>query len=594
MSPVVQGEWNCVAEGKREACIDGPARRAQTILDELGELERAWVGRNGPLPKEIPPLRVMIYRSKGEFQPFQLISTNLGLFQSGAGLNWLMVYDAGEGALRAARHEWVHLAQHHTSPALPLWLEEGLAEYWSTLEVSGGQARLGKPANDHIRLLNQARWLTAGELLGVDRRSEFYRDERLAGIFYAQSWAMVHMLGQSREWRGKLEAYAATVGLGGDARDVFSQMWGRSFEQAVDAARSWVRMGAPGTEAISLAPAGDTGERRTRTLDATEARILRADALLAHNMTADAQVLIEEAARRAPGRADVAAARGFVALQRGDKPAALKLFEAAISLGERRGAVLLERAMLMRETGASAAKVRAALKEAVESSRALAEGWHLLSNMAAAEGDKAEAIRTAEMAAAILPRQSIFWEPLGRAYLAAGRALEAANAANKALLAARNDNELKLAEGLKKDAAAWRPQEPPKAQGSWYQIPDGWQGPKPDTGISGRLVEVACGTNSLLFTVETAPKQRTVLRAADPSRIFLKQEGGEKREFVCGAQKPVLLVEAGYRAAPDRASKTAGELIVLAIQGVETPPPAPSRAAKKKLTPSKKAPAKKR
>ncbi|NWF85098.1 MAG: hypothetical protein HXY18_14875, partial [Bryobacteraceae bacterium] len=350
MSPVLRGGWSCVIEGKREACIDGPAKRAQTILDELGDLERAWVGRNGALPKEIPPLRVMIYRSKGEFQPFQLISTNLGLFQSGAGLNWLMVYDTGEGALRAARHEWVHLAQHHTNPALPLWLEEGLAEYWSTLEVSGGQARLGKPANDHIRLLNQARWLTAEELLEADRRSEFYRDERLAGIFYAQCWAVVHMLGQSPEWRGKLEAYAAIVGLGGDAREVFSQTWGRSFEQAVEAARSWVRMGAPGTEAIALGPAGERSERSTRTLDATEARILRADALLAHSMTADAQILIEEAARRAPGRADVAAARGFVALQRGDKPAALELFETAISLGERRGPVLLERAMLLRET----------------------------------------------------------------------------------------------------------------------------------------------------------------------------------------------------------------------------------------------------
>jgi tetratricopeptide (TPR) repeat protein len=290
----------------------------------------------------------------------------------------------------------------------------------------------------------------------------------------------------------------------------------------------------------------------------------------------------------------VAAARGFVALQRGDKPAALELFETAISLGERRGPVLLERAMLLRETGAQAAKVRAALVEAVEASPALAEGWHLLSNMAAAAGDKEEAIRTAEKAAAILPRQSIFWESLGRAYLAAGRAVDAANAAAKAVVSARNDKELKLAEGLKKDAAAWRPPEPPKAQRSWYQIPDGWQGPKPDTGISGRLVDVACGTNSLLFTVETAPKQRTVLRAADPSKIFLRQEGGEKREFVCGAQKPVLLVEAGYRAAPDRVSKTAGELIVLAIQGVEAPPPAPPPAAKKKPAPSKKAPAKKK
>lgn len=561
------------------------------MLEELRNLERAWVTRNGPLPQSMPPLRVMLYRSKGEFEPFQLISTNLGLFQSGAGLDWLMVYDAGEGAIRAARHEWVHLAQHHTTPALPLWLEEGLAEYWSTLEGGGGQARLGKPVTDHVRLLNQARWLTAAELLAVDKQSAFYRDDRLAGIFYAQSWAVVQMLGQAQAWKGKLEAYAATVALGADAARAFEETWGRSFDQAVQAAQSWVRAGAPGMETISPAGAQAAEERKPRMLDGTEARLLRAEALLAHNRIDAAQALIEEAARRVPNHAGVAAAQAYVALQRGDKPAALRLFEAAISQGDRRGPVLLERAMLLRETGAPQAQVRAALVSAVEASPSLAEGWHLLGNMAYAAGEAAEAIRAGEAAAAILPRQSIFWESLGRAYLMAGRPGDAVHAAAKALLAARNPREVKLAEGLSKDAAAWRRPEAPKPEQSWYQIPEGWQGPKPDTRLAGRLVDVYCGAKALLFTVETGPKQRTALRAADPSKIFLRQEGGEKREFVCGAQKPVLLVEAGYKAAPEQATKTAGELIVLAIQGVETP--SPPAAAKKKSASSRKAPVKK-
>ncbi len=319
--------------------------------------------------------------------------------------------------------------------------------------------------------------------------------------------------------------------------------------------------------------------------------MMRAEALLAHSRPSDAQALIEEAARRGGDRPEVASARAFVALQQGDKGAALKLFEAAIEKGDRRGSVMLERAMLMRETGATPAQVRSALQEAVKENAGLAEGWHLLGNMAASSGDTAGAVAAAEKAAAIMPRQSIFWESLGRAYLTAGKPGDAVNAATKALVSARTDNERNLAEGLKKDVAAWRRPEPPKSDKPWFQVPEGWQGPKPDTAISGRLVDVNCSSKSLLFTVETAPKQRTLLRAADPSKIFLKQQEGEKREFVCGPQKPVLLVDAGYRAGAEAATKSAGELIVLAIKGVETPPPA---AAKKKPAATKKAPAAKK
>lgn len=588
--------WNCVSEGNREVCVDGSARRAQTVLDELRILESAWSAKNGALPALSPPLRLMLYRSRNEFLPFQSMATNLGLYQSAADRDWLLVLDSGEGAIRAARHEWVHRAHHHTTPALPVWLEEGLAEYWSTLEGGNGQSRLGKPLPDHLRLLNQTPWLSAAELSAVNKQSDHYRQDRLAALFYAQSWALVHSLGQHPDWKGKLEAFAATVAAGGAREEAFHQTWGRSMDQALDQARAWVRLGAPGSESIPLPATPAEGGRPARTLTDTEATVLKAEALLACSRTSEAQVLLEDAGRRGYQGPELWSARAYISLQSGDKAAALRLFEDAIARGDRRGAVLLERAMLLRETGSPAPQVKAALQDAVGASPGLAEGWHLLSNMLAAERDASGAVAAAEKAAAILPRQSVFWESLGRAYLASARPIEAGAAAAKAALSAQNDIERQLANGLKRDVAAWRPPEPPKAAKSWFQVPDGWQGPKPDAGINGRLVEVTCGTDLLLFTVETAPKQRTILRAADPSKIFLRQQDGEKREFVCGPQKPVLLVEAGYRSDPEPKAKSAGELIVLAIQGIEQPaPPAPARKKPQpaKPQPTRKAPSKK-
>jgi len=553
-------------------------------------LENAWIAKNGKLPEAAPGIQAMLYRNKSEFQPFQLLSTSLGLYQSGPDKDWIMVLDQGEASVRAARHEWVHMALHHTTPELPLWLEEGLAEYWSTLESSGGQVRLGRPVENHIRLLADRPWLTARELFGATKKAGAYLDDRRAGLLYAQAWAVVHLLAQHPGWKGRLEAYVATLAAGADGREAFRLTWGEDQEEAMEAARSWLRSGAAASEVVVLGAGGGSVLPRSRTLDDAGGLLMRADALLANGRPNDAQSLIEEAARRGGNRPELVAARAFITLQRGDKAAALKLFEESIEKGDRRGSVMLERAMLMRETGATPAQVRLALESAVQENPGLAEGWHLLGNMAAGSGDTARAVEAAEKAASILPRQSAFWESLGRAYLSAGRPVDASNAAAKALMSARTDNERALAEGLEKDIAAWRRPEPPKSAKPWFQVPEGWQGPKPDTAISGRLVDVNCGTSALLFTLETAPKQRMVLRAADPSKIFLRQQEGEKREFVCGPQKPVLLVEAGYHAGVEAATKSAGELIVLAIQGVETPPPA---TAKKQATSTKKAPAKK-
>lgn len=583
-----------MGDGKREVCTDASGRRAQAILGELRALEVAWSLKNGAMPDSLAPLRVMLYANRSDFQTFQTHSQNLGVFQSGADRDWLLVLDSGGATISAVRHEWVHRALHHTTASLPLWLEEGIADYWSTLETSSGSAALGKAPSGRLQLLLRAGWLPANEFWAADKTSRFYRDESFSGVFYAQAWALVHMLARHPGWRGKLETYIARLAAGGDAVESFRELWGREPAEAVSAAKVWVEQGAPGFETLNM-PASSSPAMQTRALDEAGGILLKVDALLANQRIAEAQELIDVAARRGKGGEKTAAARGFIALQRGDKPRALALFEEAISQGDRRGSVMLERAMLLRETGAPEAEVRSALLSAVASNPGLAEAWHLLSNLESVRGETESAIQAGEKAVQILPRQSIFWHSLGRAYLAAGRPADAGAAAAKAALTAKDTSERMLAEGLQKDAAAWRPPEPKTSARPWYEVPDGWQGPKPDATLRGRLVNVDCSGSPLLFTVESAPKQRTVLRVSDPTRILLRQKEGEKREFVCGAQKPVLLVEAGYHQAPDAASKSAGVLVVLAIEGAEPPPaPAAKPPAGRKSPPRKAAPAKPR
>jgi Protein of unknown function (DUF1570) len=95
------------------------------------------------------------------------------------------------------RHEVAHGYLHAAGLALPLWLDEGLAEYF---EVPRGHGGLNKP---HVQLL--------GDMMALDGwRPDLERLEKLTDAAemdqrdYAESWAWVYFLLESEPQRREL------------------------------------------------------------------------------------------------------------------------------------------------------------------------------------------------------------------------------------------------------------------------------------------------------------------------------------------------------------------------------------------------------
>lgn len=76
----------------------------------------------------------------------------------------------------------------------PVWLEEGLAEVFSTFEVRKDQAEWGRAIGEHVLILNRMAPLSLAQLLAVGRGELFHGDSLQTGIVYAESWAFVHYL----------------------------------------------------------------------------------------------------------------------------------------------------------------------------------------------------------------------------------------------------------------------------------------------------------------------------------------------------------------------------------------------------------------
>ena len=117
----------------------------------------------------------------------------------------------GDRVAEDLRHEVTHGYLHSVVPNLPLWLDEGLAEYF---EVSRGLYGLNRLHLDQLMdRLKQGRF-----------HPDLHRLEQLDSSFgmnqddYAESWAWVHFLLQSRiEHRELLHGYLAELRRDGSA-----------------------------------------------------------------------------------------------------------------------------------------------------------------------------------------------------------------------------------------------------------------------------------------------------------------------------------------------------------------------------------------
>lgn len=118
------------------------------------------------------------------------------------------VEDADAGAFELIFHEYVHhILRTSWAGEVPAFLDEGLAEAFSTARFDEGTVRI-EPRHDYIRLLRRQNWLPFERLLKVRRHDPEYVEHDLAPGFYAQAWAtMYYALAIDRETQRRTITY---------------------------------------------------------------------------------------------------------------------------------------------------------------------------------------------------------------------------------------------------------------------------------------------------------------------------------------------------------------------------------------------------
>jgi tetratricopeptide (TPR) repeat protein len=115
-------------------------------------------------------------------------------FSRPEGTYMVMQDDAGDDIERLLYHEYLHHVLGTNYGRLPLWFNEGMAELYSTFKANDQTADIGGAVEDHIRILREGNMIPLARLFAVDYQSKDYNEGYRQGIFYAQSWALVHYL----------------------------------------------------------------------------------------------------------------------------------------------------------------------------------------------------------------------------------------------------------------------------------------------------------------------------------------------------------------------------------------------------------------
>ncbi len=110
-------------------------------------------------------------------------------------------YD-GDGVERVLKHECLHqFVDHVVGGRLPIWTNEGLAEYFeeSTLDKRSGQLRLGRVPAWRLKALRKAKkkgtWMPVSRLLAIGGREWSDNVRRgSSNAQYGQAWLLCHFL----------------------------------------------------------------------------------------------------------------------------------------------------------------------------------------------------------------------------------------------------------------------------------------------------------------------------------------------------------------------------------------------------------------
>ena len=323
---------------------DANEKKARQILDQFERMR--WVFQTVYTKANVDPVAPIIIvavKDRKEFLGFEpeayLAKGQLnlaGYFLSVPDKNYIALrLDAeGDHPFATVYHEYTHLQMAKAAEWLPLWLNEGLAEFFQNTDIHNKDVQLGEPSADDILYLRQNRLIPLATLLKVDVNSPYYHEEQKGSVFYAESWALTHYfeITDRKNNTHRLHDYIELMSQHQDSLVAAQKAFG-DLNQLQKQLYDYVLQGSFGYFNLSTVAAPlDEASYKVQPVTEAQADAVRADFLAYEQRSADARTLLTAVLKDDQNNVLAHETMGFLEFRSGNREAAKKWYEEAVKL----------------------------------------------------------------------------------------------------------------------------------------------------------------------------------------------------------------------------------------------------------------------
>jgi hypothetical protein len=200
---------------------------------------------------QVPTFVVVLkdFEAYRRFQPRdsrgRRVDSIAGYLESAADANYLVFpYERGEAGSSLVYHEFTHyVIRQNVQTEVPLWLEEGLAEFYATFRPDFRDASLlGAAPPERIRTLRQEPYVALRQVVSTRAIGQVLRSPR-SSVFYAEAWALVHYITMERQnsVQAPFDVYLTTLAETGSQDEAFKAAFGVDVDDMDRELQSYVR-----------------------------------------------------------------------------------------------------------------------------------------------------------------------------------------------------------------------------------------------------------------------------------------------------------------------------------------------------------------
>ena len=540
--PGAETEWLRLQSANFELLSNAGERNARNAIRHF-EMVRGFFVASSPANRTGLPIRVIAFSNEKEYREFRIASFAIAHYQATPTRDLIVMGRLSEDVYPVAIHEYVHLLIRHTGLKPPVWLNEGLAEFYATLKPYGTGAMVGDLHHGRLQQMRNGKWAPLEAILSADRESPYYNEKSKASALYNESWALVHMLSRGKSYANRFSEFLSEVSRSEDSATALLKVYGKTPAQLDKELRDYVNSTTFQAAVLDIKLQKSAEQPLIEPAPRFDVAMMLADLKAGAGAKEEAVKSYQDIARDFPDRPEPHESLAYHYLRSGKRPSAVEEFGKAYAANCRNPRSLLDYAHLLRESGASD-KAPGVLERLLSVDPSNLDARLFLSALLLEQKDYAKSLEVLKAVRHVSAESAVrFFHLVAVSAYYAGDRKESEAAVRRWLELAKTDEERRQAQAV--EQALQAPAETPSAPGvsidsserprlSRTLAPTERPAGQPlPPSLEGDLVQLECLQQGALLHLATPDGVRK-LRIDDASAVSVIGAEGGKLDLNCG------------------------------------------------------------